>query len=77
MMKSPKSKNRDWHFFMKCSNNKTQMIRIIFRYIQAAEVKFLNMVQTAVMYLLQENQCCSVTLSSQNERVKELVSSHE
>ena len=29
------------------------------------------------MYLSQENHCCSVTLSSQNERVEELTSSHE
>ena len=29
------------------------------------------------MYLSQENQCFTVTLSSQNEKVEELVSSHE
>ena len=33
MIKSAKSKIRDWQSFMKCSNNKTQMINITFRYI--------------------------------------------
>ena len=37
----------------------------------------LNKVRTTIMYLSQENQFCSVTLSSQDERVEELVSSHE
>ena len=33
MIKSAKIKIRDWQSFMKCSNNKTQMIHIMFRYI--------------------------------------------
>ena len=37
----------------------------------------LNKVRTTVMYLSQKNQFCSVTLSSQDERVEELVSSCE
>ena len=77
MIKSAKSKIRDWQSFMKCSNNKTQMINIMFRYVQTAKVKILNKVRTTIMYLSQENHCCSVTLPSQNERVEELTSSHE
>ena len=37
----------------------------------------LNKVRPTIMYLSQENQFCSVTLSSQDERVEDLVSSHE
>ena len=75
IIKSAKSQIRDWQSFMKCSNSKTQMINIMFRYIQTVRLK--SKVRTTIMYLSQENQCCSVTLSSQNERVEELVSSYE
>ena len=44
MVKSAKSTIRDWQSFMKCSNNKTEMINIMFRYIQTAKVKILNKV---------------------------------
>ena len=53
-----------------CSNNTNQMINILFRSIQTAKLKILNKVRTTIMYLSQENQCCSVTLWSQNERVE-------
>ena len=77
MIKFAKSKIRDWQSLMKCSNSKTQMINIMFRYVQTAKVKILNKVPTTIMYLSQENHCCSVTLPSLNERVEELTSSHE
>ena len=77
MIKSAKSKIRDWQSFMKCSNNKSQMINIMFRSIQTENLNILNKVRRTIMYLWQENQCCSVTLPSQNKRVEELASSHE
>ena len=77
MIKSAKSKIRDWQSFMKCSNNKSQMINIMFKYVQTAKVKILNKVRTKIMYLSQESHCCSVTLPSQNERFDELASNHE
>ena len=49
----------------------------MFRYVQTAKVKILNKVRTTIMYLSQENHCCSVTLPSQNESVEGLTSSHE
>ena len=77
MIKFAKNKIRDWQSLMKCSNSKTQMINIMFRYVQTAKVKILNKVPTTIMYLSQENHCCSVTLPSLNERVEELTCSHE
>ena len=55
MIKSAKSKIRDCQSFVKCSNNKTQMINITFGYIQTAKLKILNKVWTTIMYLSQEN----------------------
>ena len=56
MIKSAKSKIRDWQSFMKCFNNKTQMIRYMFRYIQTVRIMILNKVRTTIMYQSQENQ---------------------
>ena len=53
IIKSAKSKIRDWQSFMKCVNNKTQMINIMFWYIGLAKVTILNKVQTKMMYLSQ------------------------
>ena len=53
------------------------MINIMFKYIQTTKVKILNKVRTTIIYLSQENQCCSLTFSSQNKRAEEIVSSHE
>ena len=77
IIKSAKNKIKDWQYFMKCSNNKIQMISNMFGYIQIAKVNILNKVRTTIMYLSQESQCCSVTLPSRNKRVEELASSHE
>ena len=53
------------------------MINIMIKYIQMASVKILNKVRITIMYLLQEDQCCFVTLSSQSKRIEEFISSHE
>lgn len=55
MIKSSKSEIKDWQSFMKCSNDKTQIINIMFRYIQTAKVKVFIKVRTTIMYLAMVN----------------------